>query len=103
MPEATVIAPEGEVDVARIADFRAGLAGAVRAGAPRVVVDLGDVSFIDSTGLGSLVELHHHLRRDHRQLAVVAPAGTAAAVLLDLVGLRGRLSIFETRQAALTA
>jgi anti-anti-sigma factor len=65
------------------------------------VVDLGDVSFIDSTGLGTLVELHHRLRRDNRQLAVVAPAGTAVAVLIDLAGLRGRLSIFETRRAAL--
>ena len=101
LSEATVIAPEGEVDIARIPDFRAVLADAARAGAERVVVDLGGVSFIDSTGLGSLIELHHRLRRDKRQLAVVAPAGTAAAVLIDLAGLRGRLSIFETRRAAL--
>jgi len=103
LPEATVIAPEGEVDTARIADFRAVLSDAARAGAARLVVDLGRVSFIDSTGLGTLVELHHRLRRDNRQLAVVAPAGTAAAVLLDLAGLRGRLPTFETRQAALEA
>lgn len=101
MPEPTVIAPEGEVDIARIAEFRAALSGATRAGAARVVVDLGHVSFIDSTGLGALLELHHRLRRDNRQLAVVAPAGTAVAVLIDLTGLRGRLPIFETRRAAL--
>ena len=86
-----------------MADFRAVLSDAARAGADPVVVDLGHVSFIDSTGLGSLIELHHRMRRDNRQLAVVAPAGTAAAVLIGLAGLRGRLPVFETRRAALQA
>jgi len=64
-------------------------------------VDLSCVSFIDSSGLGALVELHNRLRRDRRQLAVVAPAGTAAALLLNLAGLQSRMSIFATREAAL--
>jgi anti-anti-sigma factor len=100
LPEQIVIAPEGEVDIARIAEFRAALSDAARADAVRLVVDLSDVSFIDSSGLGALVELHQRLGRSRRQLAVVAPGGTAAAVLLDLAGLRGRLDIFETRRAA---
>ncbi len=101
MPERIVIAPEGEVDIARIADFRGALSNAAKAGAASLVVDLSQVSFIDSAGLGALVELHHRLGRGGRQLAVVAPNGTAAALLLDLSGLRGRLEIFETRHAAL--
>ncbi len=96
-----VIAPEGELDIARIGDFRTVLLDAARAGAAGVVVDLGELSFIDSSGLGALVELDHRLQRDRRRLAVVAPGGSAAAVLLDLGGLRGRLRIFETRRAAL--
>ena len=68
-----------------------------------MVVDLSDVRFIDSSGLGAIVEAHVRLRRERRQLAVVAPQGTAPAVLLDLAGLRTRLAIFETRQAALGA
>jgi anti-sigma B factor antagonist len=100
VPEPTVIAPAGEVDFARIAGFRAALSDAARGEAHRLVVDLTDVSFIDSTGLGALIELHTHLRREKRELAVVAPAGSAAAVLLELAGIRGRLPIFETRGAA---
>lgn len=96
----TVIAPEGELDITRI-DFRAALWDAAREGAAAVVVDLSHVSFIDSSGLGALVELHNRLRRSGRRLAVVTPGGSAPAVLLDLAGLRGRLPILETRRAAL--
>ncbi|MGO9906197.1 MAG: STAS domain-containing protein [Solirubrobacteraceae bacterium] len=96
----TVIAPEGELDITRIGDFRAALWDAAREGAAAVVVDLSHVSFIDSSGLGALVELHNRLRRNGRRLAVVTPGGSAPAVLLDLAGLRGHLPIFETRRAA---
>jgi anti-sigma B factor antagonist len=99
--EPTVIAPEGELDIARVDEFRAALSATIREGAAAVVVDLSEVSFIDSSGLGALVELHSRLRRSRRRLAVVAPGGSAPAVLLDLAGLRGRLPIFETRGAAL--
>jgi len=99
--EPTVIAPEGELDIARVGDFRAALWDATREGAAAVLVDLSQVSFIDSSGLGALVELHNRLRRSGRRLAVVAPRGSAPAVLLDLAGLRGRLPISETRGTAL--
>jgi anti-anti-sigma factor len=99
--EPTVIAPDGELDIARVGAFRAALSDAAREGAAAVVVDLSQVSFIDSSGLGALVELHNRLRRSGRQLAVVAPGGSAPAVLLDLAGLRDRLPISETRGAAL--
>lgn len=102
MSDVVVIAPEGELDVARIGDFRAELSkAAAYEPAESVTVDLTSVSFIDSSGLSALVEFEHHLRRENRRLAVVAPDGTAVAVTLTLSGLRGRLPIFETREAAL--
>ena len=101
MPELVVIAPEGELDIARIGDFRVLLSDAARETVKRVVIDLSSVSFIDAGGLGAVVDAHNRLRREKRQLAVVAPKGTAVAIMLTLAGLRGRLPIFETRQAAL--
>lgn len=100
MPERTVITSEGEIDVSSVGAFRDALSEAARAGADRLVIDLSEVSFIDSSGLGALVDAQNQLRRDERQLVVVAPSGTAAAVLLELAGLRGRLSIVETREGA---
>jgi anti-anti-sigma factor len=97
-----VIAPEGEIDFARVGEFRADLARA-RGKSGAIVVDLSGVSFIDSSGLCALVELHNRARRDDQRLAVVVPAGTAAAVLLNLSGLQTRMPIYRTREAALVA
>jgi anti-sigma B factor antagonist len=99
----SVIAPEGELDIATLDDFRRALSEAASRPAGTLVVDLSDVSFIDSSGLGAMIETHHRLLRERRQLAVVAPRGTAAAVALGLTGLRSRLPIFETRDAAVDA
>jgi anti-anti-sigma factor len=95
-----VITPEGELDIARLGEFRAVLDDAARQAEQLLVVDLSHVESIDSSGLGALVELHHHLRREKRQLAIVAPGGTAAALILNLSGLRNRLPTYETREAA---
>jgi anti-sigma B factor antagonist len=97
MSHPIVIAPEGELDLASVDDFRAAVFEAADTAERRVVVDLSNVSFIDSTGLGALVEAHNRVRRNRGQLAVVAPGGSAAAVLLNLTGLGSRLSVFETR------
>jgi anti-sigma B factor antagonist len=102
-PRVSLVAPEGEIDIATVGDFRSALSEAASRPAETLVVDLSNVSFIDSSGLGAVIEAGDRLRRDQRRLAVVAPRGTAAAVALGLTGLRGRLPIFETRDAALDA
>ena len=102
-PNASIIAPQGELDIATLDDFRRALSEAASRPADSLVVDLSEVSFIDSSGLGAMIEVHDRLRRHRRPLAVVAPRGTAAAVALGLTGLRARLPIFETRDAALDA
>jgi anti-anti-sigma factor len=99
--EPVVIAPEGELDVALVGGFRHGLAEAAREATDGLVVDLTEVSFIDSSALSAIVELQNQLRRSEQQLAVIVPSGTAVAVAVNLSGLRDRLPIFETRQAAL--
>ena len=95
-----VFAPEGELDVARLGEFRAALYDAARQAERLLVVDLSRLEYIDSSGLGALVEVRHRLGREKRELAVVAPGGTAAALVLNLSGLGTRLPTYQTRQAA---
>lgn len=53
-----VLAVRGDVDIATAPALRDELARRI-AGHDRVVIDLGDVPFLDSTGLGVLVAAHH--------------------------------------------
>jgi anti-anti-sigma factor len=99
--EPVVIAPEGELDVALVGGFRHDLSQAARDAKDGLVIDLTEVSFIDSSALSAIVEVQTHLRRSEQELAVVVPDGSAVAVVLNLSGLRDRLPICETRQAAL--
>lgn len=101
MPAPPLIAPSGELDISSVPSFRAAGERAWRDGHGGVVVDLSEVSFIDSTGLGAIIELHGHLRRQQRELYVVAPAGSAAAALFARTGFAGHLRLFESRGEAM--
>jgi anti-sigma B factor antagonist len=54
-PGTVTVALRGEVDVATVDQVRMALGEAIAAQPRTVVVDLADLSFIDSTGLGALV------------------------------------------------
>jgi anti-sigma B factor antagonist len=100
VPELTVIAPTGELDLAGATAFRTAVQDTRGATTDGLIVDLSDVEFIDSSGLAVILEVDEQLRRRQRRVAVVAPRGTSAAVLLTLAGLRGRLRVFDSRAAA---
>lgn len=53
--DVSVVTVAGEVDVYTAAQLRAALDEEIAAGRARLVVDLDEVSFLDSTGLGVLV------------------------------------------------
>ena len=55
-PEGVVVVDvAGSVDVYTAAELRSGLDGQIQRGRIRLIVDLDDVDFLDSTGLGVLV------------------------------------------------
>jgi anti-sigma B factor antagonist len=96
----TIIAPPAELDVATVDAFREQLDAAMQSDGERIVIDLSDVGFIDSTALAAILEINERLRREQRRLAIVAPRGTAAAVLLTLSGLRHALAVYDSRGSA---
>jgi anti-anti-sigma factor len=100
VPEPAVIAPEGELDLHSVHALVAQLDEVVGADCPPVIVDLSAVTLVDSTALGAIMRTQHRFDRRGQQLSVVAPNGSAAAVLLELTGLRS-LSVFRSRDAAL--
>jgi len=73
--DAAIVQPRGELDVATVETLRAALDEVEHSG--RLVLDLRDLSFIDSTGLHLLVALHQRACRDGFQLTLIAPAAPA--------------------------
>jgi anti-anti-sigma regulatory factor len=57
------------------------------------------VTLVDSTALGAIAQVQHRFNGRGRKLSVVAPPGSAAAVLLELSGSRSRFSLFASRDA----
>ena len=53
--DTATVALHGEVDVATVDQVRVALSDAIDARPASIVVDLSDLSFIDSTGLGALI------------------------------------------------
>jgi anti-sigma B factor antagonist len=103
LPAPPIIAPSGELDITSVASFRSAVEEACRDGCDGVVVDLSAVSFIDSSGLGAVIELHQRLRRQQRELCVVAPAHSAATALFARTGFAGHLRTFDSPGAAARA
>lgn len=66
-----VLAVRGEIDVYTAPRFRERLVEMVKEGHRRVVVDLDQVDFLDSTGLGVLVGGLKRLRTNDGDLVVV--------------------------------
>src|SRR3954471_10142645 len=60
-----VIAVEGEADMSTAVKFNESFFSAARSGMRRVIADLSDVSFIDTTMLNALVVGHRRMERDN--------------------------------------
>lgn len=99
---ATVVHPSGErLDIEVAADFRAMLLSLIEQGHRRLVVDLSDVSFIDSSGLGALVSALKTLKRsdnggDVRLARVQAPVVS----LLEIIRLNRVFTTYATVEQA---
>ena len=74
----TVVAVEGELDLARAPSLKWALIDALEAGRNKLVVDLSPTEFMDSTGLGVLVAVNRSLTAEAR-LAIVCPRAKAKA------------------------
>lgn len=95
-----VVAVSGELDVAGAPEVRTALALATSGRAGALVLDLSDVSFIDSTGLGTLLRADDQLRADGVRMIVVCPPGPVQR-LLAMTRLDGHLALEGDRPAAL--
>jgi anti-sigma B factor antagonist len=99
--DALVVAVSGDVDIATAPALRAALAQALDGGR-RVVVDLGDVPFLDSTGLGLLVAAYNRAAAGGGALVIARPQRIVRNAL-RLVQVDTVIPVHDSVEAALAA
>ncbi|HEX7084604.1 MAG TPA: STAS domain-containing protein [Gaiellaceae bacterium] len=95
---AAVVRLAGELDLYNAEEVRAALSTALEDGPERVVVDLSEVEFIDSTALGVLIEARSKLGRGGLTLAAPQIETRRA---LQVSGLDRHLPVHDTVDEAL--
>jgi anti-sigma B factor antagonist len=68
-----ILSLTGEVDVANAAQVRDAALQLIERGATRLIVDLSQTEYMDSTALGTLVGLLKRLKESDGQLVIAAP------------------------------
>ena len=97
---AYVIRVRGEIDVASAPEVRRALGSAITIPTDRVILDLCDVRFIDSTGLQALLHAQRRLGELHRQFVVVCPGGSVRRAF-EIANLLDAFRVEATLEAAL--
>ena len=89
-PGAVTVLPHGELDLATRDQLSQEVLRLQGAGADRVVVDLAETTFMDSSALGTVVRLADLAARDGFELSV-RPGPAPVQRVFELSGLAGRL------------
>jgi anti-sigma B factor antagonist len=97
--DVSVIALRGEIDVYTAPLLRQKIVDLVDEGALNIVVDMEKVDFLDSTGLGVLVEGLKRVKTRGGNLTLVATQDKILKIF-DITGLNKAFPIFGTRDQA---
>jgi anti-sigma B factor antagonist len=97
-----VVRPSGRLDLLSAGEIKQRLSQAVAEGKRRLVIDLGEVSFIDSSGLGALISGLKSARAAGGYLRI-ARASEQARLILELTTLHRVLPPYATVEEALAA
>jgi anti-sigma B factor antagonist len=95
-----VMEPKGRLDMASAPAFRERVKQLVESGSDRLIVDLGEVSFVDSSGLGAVIGGLKVARQAGGDLRI-ARANEQVKLVLELTSLNRLLHPYVTLEQAL--
>lgn len=79
-PEAVILRPSGEVDLATVSAFRDALTAAAARGRS-IVVDMSGIKYVDSSGIHALIDYTNACKQRSNHLIIVALRGTVQKVI----------------------
>jgi anti-sigma B factor antagonist len=97
-----VVNVQGEVDVYTAPRLREELHRSLDQGSHKLVVNLADVAYMDSSGLGVLIGALKRAREENGDLVVAAPNARIARIL-EVTGLSKIFNVRDTVDEAVTA
>jgi anti-anti-sigma factor len=101
--DAPVARISGEIDASNAAAFAAQLKDSVPNTAMGLVLDLADISYLDSSGVHLIFDVAEALRRRQQILQLVVPDDSFVGDVLDVVNVRGIAQTSPTLESALDA
>jgi anti-sigma B factor antagonist len=99
-PGMGLIEVSGEVDIYTAPKFKEDMLGLIDQGATELIVDLSEVTFVDSTALGVLIGGIKRMHAVDGRMALVVATRPVQKVL-TITGLDRVFEIHKTREAAL--
>ncbi len=92
----------GDIDLSRSPELRAGLLELVKSKPARLIIDLGGVPYMDSSGVATLVEALQQQRRNQGRL-ILCGLQPKVRSIFEIARLNMVFTILETADAAKTA
>jgi anti-anti-sigma factor len=94
--DVVVASLRGEIDLANASAIGSLVTGAVTNDATGLVLDLSDVTYLDSSGVHLVFDLSERLAGRQQRLALVVPDASRIRRVLDLVNVRAVLPVAAT-------
>ena len=96
----TIVALAGEIDLSNHVALRTALNDLIVGGSVDLVLDLTDVTFMDSTGLGAMIGTRRRVHAFQGSLAIVL-TNDAILRVFEVTGLDKVFDLYDSRAAAL--
>jgi anti-sigma B factor antagonist len=100
--DVAIVAVVGELDISTAPELRGALVDAAAADPSHVVVDLTELEFLDSTGLGVIIGAFGRAKEAAGTLRVVCPQERFRR-LFRITGLDGLMPVDESLEAAMAS
>jgi anti-anti-sigma factor len=98
----SILRLEGRFSIGSEVEFHSALSQLRESGIVNVILDLGGVPYMDSTGLAFVVDLHKALKRSKGQLFLVG-ANPRVQQVLALTRIAEIIPVYDCEDAALAA